>query len=139
MGMTQGSIFTTIVAGALARAVAGFLLFNFLPERVFMGDGGSLFLGFSLAVLAVPASGTGVPIGVPIILFAIPILDTLTAILRRLRHRFLKDLTKRSGTKQSFLSTVIYLLPQSPGLHATIKTWSEGLLLFVRDARSRSL
>lgn len=87
IALDRGIFFTTIVAGALAGSVAGFLLFNFPPARIFMGDGGSLFLGFSLAVLAVLAHGTGVPIGVPIILLTIPILDILTAVLRRLRHR----------------------------------------------------
>ena len=87
IALARGDIFTATVAGALTGAVAGFLVFNIPPARIFMGDGGSLFLGFSLAVLSILGNGSGVPILVPLILLSVPILDTLTAILRRLRHR----------------------------------------------------
>jgi UDP-GlcNAc:undecaprenyl-phosphate GlcNAc-1-phosphate transferase len=75
-----------ILAGALIGACIGFLLFNWHPARIFMGDSGSNFLGFSLAALSVlsVAKGTVVlALIVPVAALAIPIFDTAWAIVRR--------------------------------------------------------
>lgn len=79
-----------LLGGALA-----FLAFNRHPARLFLGDGGSYFLGFTLALLALIAPsgpgpegrGAGVPLLVPMALLGYPIADTLWAIIRRLRAR----------------------------------------------------
>jgi UDP-N-acetylmuramyl pentapeptide phosphotransferase/UDP-N-acetylglucosamine-1-phosphate transferase len=80
-----------LLSAALAGALGGFLLFNFNPARIFMGDTGSLFLGFILAALSISTStkaATTVAIAIPLLVLAIPILDTAMAIGRRLRaHR----------------------------------------------------
>jgi len=78
-----------ILAGTLIGACLGFLVFNWHPARIFMGDSGSHFLGFTLAALAVlsVAKVTVVlALTVPIIALAIPIVDTGWAILRRRRR-----------------------------------------------------
>jgi UDP-GlcNAc:undecaprenyl-phosphate/decaprenyl-phosphate GlcNAc-1-phosphate transferase len=78
-----------ILAGALVGACIGFLLFNWHPARIFMGDSGSNFLGFTLAALSVlsVAKGTVVlALIVPVAALAIPILDTGWAIVRRRRR-----------------------------------------------------
>jgi UDP-GlcNAc:undecaprenyl-phosphate/decaprenyl-phosphate GlcNAc-1-phosphate transferase len=78
-----------ILAGALIGACIGFLLFNWHPARVFMGDSGSNFLGFTLAALSVlsVAKGTVVlALIVPVAALAIPIADTAWAIVRRRRR-----------------------------------------------------
>jgi len=75
-----------ILAGALIGACIGFLLFNWHPARIFMGDSGSNFLGFTLAALSVlsVAKGTVVlALVVPVAALAIPIVDTAWAIVRR--------------------------------------------------------
>jgi UDP-GlcNAc:undecaprenyl-phosphate/decaprenyl-phosphate GlcNAc-1-phosphate transferase len=75
-----------ILAGALIGACVGFLFFNWHPARVFMGDSGSNFLGFTLAALSVLSVAKGavlVALVVPILALAIPIVDTGWAILRR--------------------------------------------------------
>jgi UDP-GlcNAc:undecaprenyl-phosphate GlcNAc-1-phosphate transferase len=75
-----------ILAGALIGACLGFLLFNWHPARIFMGDSGSNFLGFTLAALSVlsVAKGTVVlALFVPVLALAIPIVDTAWAIVRR--------------------------------------------------------
>ncbi|MGP1569507.1 MAG: MraY family glycosyltransferase [Eubacteriales bacterium] len=72
---------------ALAGGTLGFLPFNFHPAKIFMGDGGSLFLGFMLANLSIvgPAkSATVLALIIPILVLGIPIFDTAFAILRRL-------------------------------------------------------
>jgi len=70
-----------ILSGALIGACAGFLFFNWHPARVFMGDTGSNFLGFS--VLSVAKGAVVLALIVPIAALAIPIFDTGWAILRR--------------------------------------------------------
>jgi UDP-GlcNAc:undecaprenyl-phosphate GlcNAc-1-phosphate transferase len=73
---------------AIAGSVLGFLIFNFPPAYIFMGDSGSLFLGFTLAVLAIArqpqASNVFAVIGVPTLLFLLPILDTVLVTFTRL-------------------------------------------------------
>ncbi len=83
-----------IYAAALAGAAAGFLVFNFQPASIFMGDSGSLFLGASLAVLGInvePSAGkTGIlsTMAVPVLLMAIPIFDTtFVTVSRKLAGR----------------------------------------------------
>lgn len=75
---------------ALAGSVLGFLFYNFPPASIFMGDSGSQFLGFALAVLAIArhpqASNVFAVLGVPTLLLLIPILDTgFVAFTRVLR------------------------------------------------------
>jgi UDP-GlcNAc:undecaprenyl-phosphate/decaprenyl-phosphate GlcNAc-1-phosphate transferase len=75
-----------VVGAVLLGALAGFLPHNFNPARIFMGDSGSLFIGFILAVLSVQGSmksATAVLVVVPLFALAIPLLDTFAAILRR--------------------------------------------------------
>src|SRR5919109_4379832 len=83
-GDTQHAVF----ALALAGAVAGFLLYNFYPASVFMGDAGSLFLGSALALLTVYANGQASNIlslvAVPTCILLVPILDTTLVTVTRL-------------------------------------------------------
>jgi UDP-GlcNAc:undecaprenyl-phosphate/decaprenyl-phosphate GlcNAc-1-phosphate transferase len=75
-----------ILSGALIGACLGFLFFNWHPARVFMGDSGSNFLGFTLAALSVLSVAKGAVVFaliVPVLALAIPIFDTTWAILRR--------------------------------------------------------
>ncbi len=91
IALLQGSGVTAVLCFSLFGAILGFLVFNFPPAKIFMGDSGSLFLGFCLAVFPliggiskISAFGT---LLVPVTLLTIPILDILTAILRRLRNK----------------------------------------------------
>jgi len=72
----------------LAGSLLGYLFFNFPPASIFMGDSGSLFLGFTLAVLAIAqqqqASNVFAVLSVPTLLFLLPILDTLLVMITRL-------------------------------------------------------
>ncbi|HLF91358.1 MAG TPA: hypothetical protein VI451_20610 [Anaerolineales bacterium] len=77
-----------ILSLALAGAVLGFLIFNFPPASIFMGDSGSLFLGFTLAALAIArkpqASNVFTVMSVPTLIFLLPILDTTFVTFTRL-------------------------------------------------------
>ncbi|HXN57875.1 MAG TPA: MraY family glycosyltransferase [Candidatus Angelobacter sp.] len=84
--INHGETGIVILAGALIGACVGFLFFNWHPARIFMGDSGSNFLGFTLAALSVlsVAKGTVVlALVVPVAALAIPIVDTAWAIVRR--------------------------------------------------------
>jgi UDP-GlcNAc:undecaprenyl-phosphate GlcNAc-1-phosphate transferase len=91
IGIVGGSLIITGIAFSIAGAVLAFFLFNFPPAKLFMGDSGSLYLGFYLALLPLyliegPASaGLALPLGLSLLL--IPVLDTIAAIVRRRRQR----------------------------------------------------
>ncbi|HEY8211801.1 MAG TPA: MraY family glycosyltransferase [Myxococcaceae bacterium] len=75
-----------LMMASLGGAVLGFLIFNFNPASIFMGDTGSMFLGFVLAAVSLKTcskSGTAVSMLVPIIALGLPIMDTLLAVVRR--------------------------------------------------------
>jgi len=77
------------LAAALAGACIGFLLLNFHPARIFMGDAGAYFLGLSLAlltVIGVAKVAIAAAIAVPVLAMAMPIADTALSIVRRRRN-----------------------------------------------------
>jgi UDP-GlcNAc:undecaprenyl-phosphate GlcNAc-1-phosphate transferase len=78
------------LSGALAGTCAGFLLFNFHPARIFMGDSGAHFLGIALgmiSILGVAKVAVAFALAVPVLALALPIADTAWAILRRRRQK----------------------------------------------------
>jgi UDP-GlcNAc:undecaprenyl-phosphate/decaprenyl-phosphate GlcNAc-1-phosphate transferase len=83
-----GDMGLLILSLALAGSILGFLVFNFPPAKIFMGDSGSMFIGFLLAALAVArrtqASNIFAIIGVPTLVFLLPILDTILVTITRL-------------------------------------------------------
>jgi len=86
----QAGQWTGVVIGlALFGALIGYLPFNFPPARIFLGDTGSLLIGFGLSLLALEGYRKAAFLAflVPILALAIPILDTALSILRRLRNR----------------------------------------------------
>jgi UDP-GlcNAc:undecaprenyl-phosphate GlcNAc-1-phosphate transferase len=82
---------STALALAFAGAVLGFLRFNTYPATVFMGDAGSQLLGFGIGVLSIRAtqnSATEISAAIPVLLLALPILDTLSVMVQRIaEHR----------------------------------------------------
>lgn len=85
-GTSLGSAVVCIALTALAGACIGFLPFNSYPAKLFMGDSGALYLGFMIAVLSVISPlkrATVIATMVPVFALAIPIFDTLLAIIRR--------------------------------------------------------
>jgi len=90
---SQGQVTEAATCFALAGALGGFLLFNFNPASIFMGDAGSLFLGYTLATLALHQSygrsrSLVATIAGPVLLLMIPIFDTtFVSITRTLRGR----------------------------------------------------
>ncbi|MBQ8747278.1 MAG: undecaprenyl/decaprenyl-phosphate alpha-N-acetylglucosaminyl 1-phosphate transferase [Clostridia bacterium] len=84
-----GDAGSALITGILAGACIGFLPFNRNPARIFMGDSGALFLGYTFALISIEGVfklHTILSFMIPLSIFAFPILDTLTAIVRRLLH-----------------------------------------------------
>jgi UDP-GlcNAc:undecaprenyl-phosphate/decaprenyl-phosphate GlcNAc-1-phosphate transferase len=121
---------------ALGGAVLGFLFYNFNPATIFMGDTGSMFLGFVIATTSIQTSqksSTAVAILVPILALGVPIADTLLAMMRRaargaplfsadrghIHHRLL-DL----GLSHRRTVLVIYAASIVLGLSALALTWA---------------
>ena len=88
--LIHGDYGSALITAILAGACFGFLPFNTNPARIFMGDTGALFLGFTLSVLSVQGVfklHTVLSFLIPIALFALPLMDTVFAIIRRLTRK----------------------------------------------------
>ncbi len=83
-------VVVVLLCAALIGACLGFLVFNFHPARIFMGDGGAHFLGIALGTLSIYGVAKGAVIFalvVPMAALALPIADTVWAIIRRRRNQ----------------------------------------------------
>jgi UDP-GlcNAc:undecaprenyl-phosphate/decaprenyl-phosphate GlcNAc-1-phosphate transferase len=91
-------IASAFVCIALAGSLLGFINYNLPPAKIFMGDSGSLFIGFILATIGLIGfnkSSTAMTLMIPLVSLTIPIGDTLTAIIRRtLRNKRIFDADK---------------------------------------------
>ncbi len=85
IGYIHGDELMVMLSSVFIAGVGAFLLFNWNPARVFMGDSGSLTLGFVLSILAIQATQYISPTAVLFIL-AIPILDTFVVMTRRIQR-----------------------------------------------------
>ena len=85
--LLHGDAAVSLLTLALAGATCGFLCFNFHPATIFLGDSGSLFIGFLLAALALAGSEKAAPsvaVAIPAVAFGLPLMDVALAIGRRL-------------------------------------------------------
>jgi UDP-GlcNAc:undecaprenyl-phosphate/decaprenyl-phosphate GlcNAc-1-phosphate transferase len=91
IGLQNGQYFVAAFGLVLSGACVGYLFWNWNPAKIYMGDAGALFIGVILAALAVrvdPVSVSGIgAFFVPICVLALPILDTTTVVIDRLRRR----------------------------------------------------
>jgi len=95
-GDTGTAVLTVLLAGSLV----GFLRYNFNPAKIFLGDSGSLFIGFMLAVLSIRSSTkstTAFALVVPILALGLPIMDTLLSMIRRFLKSFLPSEAKETS------------------------------------------
>jgi UDP-GlcNAc:undecaprenyl-phosphate/decaprenyl-phosphate GlcNAc-1-phosphate transferase len=86
VSLVTGNTLTEVITIALAGAIVGFLRYNFSPATIFLGDCGSLVIGFVLSAVSLASSEkapTAVAVAIPVVSFGLPILDTLMAVLRR--------------------------------------------------------
>jgi UDP-GlcNAc:undecaprenyl-phosphate GlcNAc-1-phosphate transferase len=147
-----GNVFILLVSASLGGAVVGFLFYNFNPAKIFMGDSGSMFLGFVLASASLLGAGTQksptlIAIVVPILALGLPILDMLMTIARRFlerrsifsadrghfHHRLLDSgLTHRRSVLSLYLVTIAFTIV---ALIAYVgRSWQVGFALFALTA-----
>jgi UDP-GlcNAc:undecaprenyl-phosphate GlcNAc-1-phosphate transferase len=145
-----GQIFVPVMAWILVGTLLGYLLFNFPPATIFMGDSGSLVIGYLLAVLTIlttyydPEEGTR-PYGLlmPFVVLAVPLYDVGSVVVHRLRvgespfrgdqRHFSHRLVKRGLTPRMAVIT-IYLATAATGLPAVLLprvNWTIGLLILL--------
>lgn len=97
MGWLQGVPVVTYLCIVLIGAILGFLLYNYPPAKIFMGDGGAYFLGFIYAVLpliGIKKASTITIFSIPIILLLIPLIDVINVMRKRINagyHIFIAD------------------------------------------------
>lgn len=132
-----------LAALVLCGACLGFLVFNWHPASIFLGDGGSLFLGYALGVLAIISGGK---IAIALLVLGIPILDVLWTILRRAaagvnpfrfgdrKHLHFRLLDLGLGQRKTVL--IFYVLSAAFGLSALFlqsigKIYALALLLII--------
>lgn len=88
IALTKGDPVVALIVISLAGAALGFLPYNFNPARIILGDTGSLFIGYVFATVSIiGTSKTAIAVGLiaPLVVLALPILDTAAAIYRRAR------------------------------------------------------
>ncbi len=135
-GLMAGQVLVPGLACVFAGAVGGFLIFNFPPARIFMGDAGSLVVGYMLAVVSTLTtyyhSGHGTPayaLATPLVVLAIPLYDFASVVIIRLlegrnpmkgdQRHFSHRLVQR-GLSRRFAVLTIYLATATTGLAATL-------------------
>jgi UDP-GlcNAc:undecaprenyl-phosphate/decaprenyl-phosphate GlcNAc-1-phosphate transferase len=89
MALIMGDIYVLTVGLILIGSTLGFLVFNYHPAKIFMGDTGALFLGYMISVLSLLGfkNVTFISFIVPIIILGVPLSDTFFAIIRRLVNK----------------------------------------------------
>ena len=114
----KGDATTAMMALLLAGSILGFLRYNFNGARIFLGDSGSLFLGFALAILSIRSStkgSTAFSIMVPMLALGLPIMDTFLSMTRRLMRSVLPQQQQRPT---SFLGKLVGMfLPDRGHIH----------------------
>ena len=134
MAMDQQLWLVAVMTAALAGSALGFLHFNFSPAKIFMGDTGSMFLGYMLAAVSVAGtvkSAATIALIVPMVALGLPIMDTACAIIRRLNngqpifkpdrghlHHRLLDM----GLTQKQVVLILYLVSILLGISAIVMT-----------------
>ena len=86
ISLMSGNYFVSLSSGVLAGSILGFLRYNFHPATIFLGDSGSLFLGFTLSALGLASSQkshTMIAVGIPVVACGFPVLETGLSVLRR--------------------------------------------------------
>ena len=135
LAINSGQAFVAALSIVVAGATLGFLIWNRAPARIYMGDAGALFLGVLLATLSIrlnPDTQTSIgSFATPILLLAIPILDTTVAVLSRLRRGIspflggkdhLSHRLVRAGLSRKMAAIALWLLSATFAFFAVILT-----------------
>ena len=85
----NANMFVSLLIFTLVAAMIGFLPYNFFPARIYLGDTGSLFIGFMTAVFSLFGlkNVTLISVGIPVMILGVPITDTVYAMIRRILNK----------------------------------------------------
>ena len=150
LAITGDQYFIAALAIVISGSTLGFLIWNRVPARIYMGDAGALFLGVLIATLTVrfkPSTDNSISsFGIPVLLLAIPILDTTVAVFSRLRRKVspfqggkdhLSHRLVRFGVSRKVAAIILWLLSALYGLFAVLISSSkinENLILIIAVA-----
>jgi UDP-GlcNAc:undecaprenyl-phosphate GlcNAc-1-phosphate transferase len=90
LALSLGKVDAAVLSAVVAGACIGFLRHNFFPARIFMGDSGALVLGFTLASVSIAGllkTASTVVLLMPLVVLAVPIIDTSFVVAKRLKYR----------------------------------------------------
>lgn len=90
VSLITGDVDSALITVILAGSTLGFLPYNFNPAKIFMGDTGATFLGFTLSIISIQGmlkSYAALSIAVPLLVLGLPLFDTLSTIFRRVLNR----------------------------------------------------
>lgn len=107
ISLSLGKVDAAILSAIVAGACVGFLRHNFFPARIFMGDSGALVLGFTLATISVAGllkTASTVVLFLPLLVLAVPIIDTSFVVLKRLKYRQPISTADRSHLHHRFIN-----------------------------------
>ncbi len=141
--------FVSALLSTFAGVLLGFLIFNFPPAKVFLGDAGSLWIGFTLSAFTILTTyytqelPTSLPVIMPLLILGVPFFDTLSVIFIRLREKrpiFQADKSHFShrllqlGFTEKQAVLLIYLLTLGIGINATLLiqvSWGGALVILI--------
>jgi len=89
LALDMNQLLAAVLAASLIGGLIGFLRYNFNPASIYMGDSGSLSIGFALGCVSltgVMKSAAAISLVAPLLIIGVPLFDTLSAIIRRKRH-----------------------------------------------------
>ncbi len=150
VSLVSGNFLVSSLTLALAGSILGFLRFNFNPATIFLGDCGSLFIGFMLSALALAGAQkapTLVAVAIPVVSFGLPVLETVLSVLRRFlsgqplfaadRGHIHHKLLERGFTQQQVVF-ILYVVSAICGLLSLFLLYPSGpmigIVLFVIGA-----
>ncbi len=135
IAINQGQYHIAVLSIAVCAAALGFLPYNFSPASIFMGDGGSLFLGFIISIIAIKGIYiqysllTKLPVIIPLLVLFIPMYDTLSVIFIRKKlnisiftadKRHFSHRLVNLGIKPKYAVLIIYMATLSTGITAAL-------------------
>ena len=141
VSLIGGNFLISALTLALAGSILGFLRFNFNPATIFLGDCGSLFIGFMLSALALAGAGkspTIVAVAIPVVCFGLPVLETVLSVFRRflsgqplfgadrghIHHKLLER-----GFSQRKVVLILYSVSAACGLMSLFLMYPSGALV----------
>ncbi|WP_102344845.1 glycosyltransferase family 4 protein [Bacillus sp. Marseille-P3661] len=146
MGMVMGNAFVVMASTVLLASTLGFLIYNFHPAKIFMGDTGALLLGFMISIISILGFKeiTVFSLVLPIVILGVPISDTFFAIIRRIVNKKPLSAPDKSHLHHCLLKLgyshrqtvlIIYAMSAFFGIAAVLLTkstlWSATLIITI--------